>query len=570
MKRYDSQKEVTSVFATDWLKRNHMLAARDNNQNTNSIINIKKIRDGREEKTAATATTCSPIQISRIQPRQQKKRHLPLFDHLHIANLIRLFVVVAFVAVERGKMMATTRKTFSRASMGIGNTQSIRRRSQQLHCYFPGPLMVSASTVPSTVSRFHHNRHEARKSIAVVSALQLLDVERYRGGAQHHFRQQQRGASSNHKHNYNGRRENDRKDEKDHEATNANNNNSNNNPLSSLLKSQHRVSKVVRQGIGGMFSLGGFLGSSFVAFATDHRSFEDRFVEPIRALSNFLKTSGVDDELSKSFNPRLGINLCLLGRVHMYQEEFDASISEQKKKKRQRLGSNFPQTLFHDSYSPSSSSKINGSFLEEARRYMKYATAVYGQAMINAAEVDARGRLDGKVGRVTKETIGTHISVPAEDIVLMDVSNYDGDSNHLRHMVVVDHEHKKVVLSIRGTFSLEEIVKDVAAFTREFCGGEAHSEMATMAERVWTAAGPKVQTVLEENPGYEFILTGHSLGAGAACLVTILVQNKRLLPKEQNIRCFAYASPPCFTPLEFVPKSVESTTNFVSFLIPSG
>ena len=127
----------------------------------------------------------------------------------------------------------------------------------------------------------------------------------------------------------------------------------------------------------------------------------------------------------------------------------------------------------------------------------------------------------------------------------------------------VDHEHRKVVLSIRGTFSLEEIVLDVAAFSKEFCGGEAHSEMATMAERVWTVAGPKVRNVLEENPGYELILTGHSLGAGAACLVTIFVQNKRLLPREQKIRCFAYASPPVFTPLEFVPKSVRATTNFV-------
>jgi hypothetical protein len=270
----------------------------------------------------------------------------------------------------------------------------------------------------------------------------------------------------------------------------------------------------------------------------------------------------VDDELSKSLNRRLGINLCLLARVHMYQAAEEELISAQKKKKRKRMGSSFAPSLLYDS---SSSSKINGTFLQEARRYMKYATAVYGQAMMNAAEVDATGRLDGKVGRVSRETISTHISVPAEDIVSMDISNLDGDSNHLRHMVVVDHEHKKVVLSIRGTFSLEEIVVDVAAFSREFCGGEAHSEVATMAERVWTVAGPKVQTVLEENPGYELILTGHSLGAGAACLVTILVQNKRLLPKDQKIRCFAYASPPVFTPLEFAPKSVESTTNFVSF-----
>ena len=255
----------------------------------------------------------------------------------------------------------------------------------------------------------------------------------------------------------------------------------------------------------------------------------------------------------------------MLGRVHMYQaaeEELAAKMSA-KKKKRIRI-TRFSKPFFYDN-SSSSSSKISGSFLEEAKRYMKYATAVYGQAMINAAEVDARGSLDGKVGRATKETISTHISVPPEDIVLMDVSNYNGDSSHLRHMVVVDHKHEKVVLSIRGTFSLEEIVLDVAAFSEEFCGGEAHAEMANMAERVWKAAGPKVQTVLQENPGYEFVLTGHSLGAGAACLVTILVQNKQLLPKEQKIRCFAYASPPVYTPLEFVPRSVESITNFVSF-----
>jgi len=287
----------------------------------------------------------------------------------------------------------------------------------------------------------------------------------------------------------------------------------------------------------------------------------------------FLFRVRVDLELSQALNHRLGSNLCLLGRVNEFQaaeEEVEATIAltTKKHKREQRWPRTFESFLGNDVYDgisdTSSSNTINSLFLEEARRYMRYATAVYGQAMINAAEVDARGRLDGKVGRVTKETIGQHISVPPEDIVLMDVSNLDGDSNHLRHMVVVDHKHKKVVLSIRGTFCLEEIVLDVAAFSREFCGGEAHSEMANMAERVWTVAGPKVCDVLKKNQGYEFILTGHSLGAGAAALVTILVQNRNLLPtKEQKIRCFAYASPPVYTPLEFVPRSVQATTNFV-------
>jgi len=407
---------------------------------------------------------CTPVHIPRFQARKQEGRRQPLFRHLHTTNLIRHFTVVAVaIAVslmalyvtgcESGKIMATTHKSFSMASVMIGKQ---RIRKSRLHSFFSGPLIVSASTIPSTISRFRHNRHEVgngccygicrspSESITRPSASRLFDIERYRGGSQHNFWQQHRRSS---KHSSDGC-ENVRKHEIDHEATTAHNPNERNtkNPLSSLIQSQHRVTKAVRQGAGAMFSLAGFLGSSLVSFTTDRRSFQDRFVEPIQALSNFLKTSGVDDELSKSLNPRLAINLCLLGRVHMYQaaeEELTAIIAARKKKTRKGIGSNFVPSLLYNNSSSLSSSKINGFFLEEARRYMRYATAVYGQAMINAAEVDARGRLDGKVGRVTKETISTHISVPAEDIVSLDVSNYDGDSNHLRHMVVVDHEHKK-------------------------------------------------------------------------------------------------------------------------------
>ena len=59
------------------------------------------------------------------------------------------------------------------------------------------------------------------------------------------------------------------------------------------------------------------------------------------------------------------------------------------------------------------------------------------------------------------------------------------------------------------------------------------------------------------------LLEINSLGAGAACLLTILLESKGLLPKSQSMRCFAYASPPVFTPLEFVPKTRSKITNFV-------
>ena len=135
-------------------------------------------------------------------------------------------------------------------------------------------------------------------------------------------------------------------------------------------------------------------------------------------------------------------------------------------------------------------------------------------------------------------------------------------SNHLRHFVAVDHENEKVVLAIRGTFSLSEMVVNIAGFSREcirllvlcadcqyqvahsvvfivgpFCNGEAHSEMAKAAEHVWEVAGATVLRMLEENPGYELIITGHSLGSAVASLLNIfLYQNEREIVGGRRVR----------------------------------
>ena len=99
--------------------------------------------------------------------------------------------------------------------------------------------------------------------------------------------------------------------------------------------------------------------------------------------------------------------------------------------------------------------------------------------------------------------------------------------------------------------------------------------MATMAERVWRTAGPTVVDLLQKNDGYELILTGHSLGAGAACLLNILLSQSRVnrppgcdetinYVQKRPIRCFAYASPPVFAPLEVVPRAVRTTVNYIN------
>jgi len=40
-------------------------------------------------------------------------------------------------------------------------------------------------------------------------------------------------------------------------------------------------------------------------------------------------------------------------------------------------------------------------------------------------------------------------------------------TNHLRHFVAVDQENKNIVLAIRGTFTISEVVVDAAGFSRK-------------------------------------------------------------------------------------------------------
>jgi hypothetical protein len=88
--------------------------------------------------------------------------------------------------------------------------------------------------------------------------------------------------------------------------------------------------------------------------------------------------------------------------------------------------------------------------------------------------------------------------------------------------------------------------------------------MANMAERVWEAAGLTVLKMLRQHKDYGFVITGHSLGAGTASLLNILCHRKGgELVDGRRTRCFAYAPPPVFTPLELVPKAVKSCTSYI-------
>jgi hypothetical protein len=340
------------------------------------------------------------------------------------------------------------------------------------------------------------------------------------------------------------------------------------------------LSRRLRRGVGDLFSAAGFISSSLVSIVRNPRRVWDQTQQPLRAFRNFLETSGIDVELEQVLGMGKGkvglLSMALLGRVHanLY---FDTKQHTEEAK---------------TTSNPHPSSSCTPEFWDRARRYMRYATAVYGQDMIRAATVDARGArfrdVAETVGQATLPAISNHIGVPTKDLLWVEVDFDYGpgpDDEFLRHLVAIDHAHKEVVLAIRGTFSVQEIVVDIASYSRDgFCGGEAHEGMATMAERLWQVVGPTIVDTLHDHPDFDLVVTGHSLGAGTASLLTILLKqqqlqqqrnqklpighdittsNPPLLPPSTALRCFAYASPPVFTPLQVIPQATQVITNFI-------
>ncbi|KAI2495573.1 hypothetical protein MHU86_18932 [Fragilaria crotonensis] len=248
-----------------------------------------------------------------------------------------------------------------------------------------------------------------------------------------------------------------------------------NNEIANRLQLMHRA---VRRTAAGAISTFSFVASVSMGLTTSAKSRFREIRPAIDTIQIYLEESGISKELAKSFTNRLFQNVVVLWRIQKaYRETHDLRDLVAMKRNQDEIPS-----------------------MEEASRYIRFATAAYGEHMIRAARLTRQASRSKKRLRTTRQRISEHIHVPEEDIMIMDI-DFSGHRQHLHHIVAKDHVNKVVVLAIRGTFSIRDLIVDANAFTQRILG--------------------------------------------------------------RKVKCFAYGCPPVFNAVELVPDAVASTTCYI-------
>ncbi|XP_006889818.1 PREDICTED: sn1-specific diacylglycerol lipase beta [Elephantulus edwardii] len=197
--------------------------------------------------------------------------------------------------------------------------------------------------------------------------------------------------------------------------------------------------------------------------------------------------------------------------------------------------------------------------LENCRHYMQFAAAAYGWPLYiyrnpftglckiggdccrsRTTEYDLIGgdQLNCHFGSILQTT-----GLQYRDFIHI---SFHDKVYELPFLVALDHRKESVVVAVRGTMSLQDVLTDLSAESETLdLGLEVHdcvahkgiSQAARYVYRRLVSDGILSQA-FSVAPEYRLVLVGHSLGAGAAALLALML--KTAYPQ---VKCYAFSPP---------------------------
>lgn len=212
------------------------------------------------------------------------------------------------------------------------------------------------------------------------------------------------------------------------------------------------------------------------------------------------------------------------------------------------------------SHSPGSSQEADlDAELENCHHYMQFAAAAYGWPLyIYRNPFTGLCRIGGDCcrSRTTEYDLvgGDQLNCHFGSILQTTGLQY-GDFVHisfhdkvyeLPFLVALDHRREAVVVAVRGTMSLQDILTDLSAESEtldlecEVKDCLAHKGISQAARYVYRRLinDGILSQAFSLAPEYRLVIVGHSLGAGAAALLSIMLRKA-----HPEVRCYAFSPP---------------------------
>ncbi|XP_045466398.1 diacylglycerol lipase-alpha isoform X2 [Harmonia axyridis] len=150
-------------------------------------------------------------------------------------------------------------------------------------------------------------------------------------------------------------------------------------------------------------------------------------------------------------------------------------------------------------------------------------------------------------------------------------ATYHCDVGETPFFIALDYDRKKVVISIRGTLSMQDILTDLNAegetipldpIKEDWLG---HKGMVQAAQYIYNHLENErlIEAALQHNlergtNTFQLIIVGHSLGAGTASILGILLRQQ-----YENLECYCYAPPGGLLSMPAVEYSKKFTISVV-------
>lgn len=191
--------------------------------------------------------------------------------------------------------------------------------------------------------------------------------------------------------------------------------------------------------------------------------------------------------------------------------------------------------------------------IAELANYARFATAAYGPWMTSlpAGKPSPLMKWAFRGARrrsADMEEICRHCGLASDD--LLHYSEGGRSAFQPAWFLARDRASGTLVLAIRGSFTLSDIVTDAACEAVPFQGGTAHRGFLAAASEVRRNVDGPLQHYLQAEHTKELVICGHSLGGGCAVVLSMMLRHEQrvgslsLAFRAAQIRCLTYGCPP--------------------------